>query len=196
MLQDTLTSIRLVIVSMLLLCVGYTGVLLAGAFVIAPEGRLGSLAKVDGRIVGSWQTAQAFTRPGYLWPRPSAVNYAADAAGGSNLSPANPLVRERTQVIIERLGASAERPVPTELVLASGAGLDPHVTLEAALYQAPRIAEARGATIDRVEMVLRDAAEQGPAGTLVNVLRANIDLDALIGPYPAAAKISPGDNTR
>lgn len=196
MLQDLLTSVRLVVASMVLLCVGYTAVVLAGASVVAPEGRMGSLANVDGRIVGSWQTAQAFTRPEYVWPRPSAVNYAADAAGGSNLSPANPLIRERAQEILSRLGASAERPAPAELVLASGAGLDPHITLDGALYQAARIAEARGVTVDRVESILRSAAESGPAGTLVNVLRANLELDSALGAVPATAAPQPADNTR
>lgn len=181
MLNDVFTSVRLALASILVCVVGYGGVVLIGAMVAAPSGRLGSLVEVDGRIVGSAHVAQAFTRPEYCWPRPSAVAYAADATGGSNLSPANPALRERTEPILSALGATPSRPAPADLVLASGSGIDPHVTEQAALFQAERIAAARGVPVEQVrEIILQHAGPIGPgdAGRIVNVLLLNIELDA------------------
>lgn len=189
MLKDLLVSARIVAASMALLCAGYTGLVLGAATLIAPGGRLGSLAEVDGRVVGSWLIAQAFTRPEYIWPRPSAASYAANAASGSNLSPANPATAERAKRLLQRLGATRANPAPAELALASGSGLDPHVTLAAALYQAPRVAAARRVEPARVEGVIRSAAERQPGGgALVNVLRVNLLLDR------EAPMASAGDN--
>ncbi len=87
--------------------------------------------------------AQGFARPEYFWPRPSAVDYNASAAGGSNLSPTNPALRARAEEILART-AGGGKPLPADLVTASGSGLDPHITLEAASYQVQRVAAARG----------------------------------------------------
>lgn len=189
MLHDLLGSLRFALASILVLCVGYTGLLLVGAAALAPRSRLGSLLEVDGRIVGSSLIAQDFQRAEYLWPRPSAAGYAADAAGGSNLSPANPAITERAGQIIERLGGTTDAPVPADLVLASGSGLDPHITLEAALFQTARIAAARGVGIDSVERAVRQASRSG----LVNVLLANIALDAAM-PMPVIPPAAPVNN--
>ncbi len=182
MLNDLIASIRFASASIFLLSGGYTAIVLGGSAIIAPHARLGSLIEVDGRVVGSALIAQNFERPEYLWPRPSAVGYAANAAGGSNLSPANPAIAERAAAILDRLGATPDNPAPADLVLASGAGLDPHITLDAALYQAPRIATARGVPPDRVKTAIRNAA--GPSA-LVNVLLTNIALDEAFPTPPA-----------
>jgi K+-transporting ATPase ATPase C chain len=178
---DLFASLRLFVLSQLVCCVVYPAVVWSFARVAAPEKQAGSLLRTaDGTIVGSRLVAQKFTRPEYFWPRPSAVEYAADAAGGSNLSPANPVITERAEPIIARLGGTAERPVPADLVTASGSGLDPHVTLAAAEYQVPRVAAARSMSEDDVQRVIRDAAEELPlsGGTVVNILELNLALDA------------------
>lgn len=180
MLMELLTSLRIVGASIVLCVIGYGVAVLGSAMLVAPEGRRGQIVTVDGVVVGSRQIAQGFTRAEYVWPRPSAVNYAADAAGGSNLSPANPAIRERAEGILSQLGASAENPAPADLVLASGAGLDPHITYAAALYQAERVAGARGVSADDVRRVISEVSEQagpGEAARLVNVLMLNIELD-------------------
>lgn len=178
MLADFLASLRLTVASVLLCCVAYTGLVLGASTLIEPEGRAGDLATVDGVVVGSWRVAQEFTRAEYLWPRPSAVNYAADATGGSNLSPANPLITERAHATLARLGASDDRPAPADLVTASGSGIDPHISLAGALYQAPRIAAARAAAIADVETIIQGESESAPGSArIVNVLRVNIALD-------------------
>lgn len=185
---EWVTSLRLVVASMLLLCVGYTALLLGGATVLAPRARMGSLVEANGALVGSSRIAQGFTRPDYLWPRPSAADYAANAASGSNLSPTNPAITARASKILAALGATPANPAPPDLVLASGSGLDPDITLEAALYQAPRIARARRVDVAAVERVIRSRAATELGGApLVNVLHTNIALDRAAPAAPARA---------
>jgi K+-transporting ATPase ATPase C chain len=165
----------------------YPLTILGGAVVIAPEKRLGSLlTDKEGQVLGSRLIAQGFSRPEYLWSRPSAVNYDASAAGGSNLSPANATLRERAEKIIAALALGDKEPVPSDLVTASGAGLDPHISLKGALLQAPRIATARGLTEKRIVEIIEANAVAIPLTTdkemLVNVLEANLALDALAEP--------------
>ena len=147
-----------------------------------PEASSGSLVRNEaGQVVGSRLIAQAFTKPGYFWPRPSAVKYTAEAAGGSNLSPAGPEVRERALKTVKAFGADSRRPLPADLAAASGSGLDPFITLQAALFQAPRVATARGMALAEVEAAIRRhaAAEQifWSGDGLVNVLTLNMELD-------------------
>lgn len=167
----------------LLLTAAYVLALL-GVAALVPDAAHGSLlVDAEGRVVGSRLVAQRFESPTYVWPRPSAVDHAADRSGGSNLAPSNPALRERVVAELARLAADAEHPVPLELVLASGSGLDPHVTLAGALWQAPRIAAARDVDRREVEERLRSLARvPNPwSPPLVNVLEANLELDASFG---------------
>jgi K+-transporting ATPase ATPase C chain len=182
--QALIASIRLTVAT-LLICVGvYTAVILGIAQVVTPETAEGSLiAKDDGTIVGSRLVAQAFAEPQYFWPRPSAVDYNASGAGGSNKSPTSSDLTERAQELIARYGATAQNPLPAELAAASGGGLDPHITEHAALYQAARVADARGLDAPRIEALVAERAFS-PGGILtpdrvVNVLELNLALDAL-----------------
>lgn len=180
MLTDFLTSLRVAAVSILVCVIGYGGLVLGAAVLVAPQGRHGQLVELNGRVVGSRAIAQAFTQPEYVWPRPSAVDYAADATGGSNLSPANPAIRERATVLLAALGATPQNLAPPELVLASGSGLDPHITEVAALYQVGRVAAARGVAPETVQGVIRRMARPigpGDPARVVNVLLLNIELD-------------------
>ncbi|WP_439534389.1 potassium-transporting ATPase subunit C [Polymorphobacter sp.] len=167
----------------LFICSGlYTLAVLAVAQLANPAGADGQLLRgAGGQVVGSRQIAQAFTSPAYLWPRPSAAAYNGAAAAGSNLAVSNPKLRERAEADVMRYGATADRPLPQELATASGGGLDPHVTLEAALWQVPRIAEARGAPEAAVRAVIERQVEApgGPllAVRLINVLATNMALD-------------------
>ncbi len=180
---DLIASMRLLVLSQLVCCVAYPAAVWAFARIAVPEKQAGILVQTsDGTIVGSRLIAQSFTRSEYFWPRPSAVDYAADAAGGSNLSPTNPAIAERAEPIIARLEGSSERLVPADLVTASGSGLDPHISLAAAEYQIPRVADARGLSEDYVQRLVHEYAEDVPlsGGTLVNVLELNLAvLDAV-----------------
>jgi K+-transporting ATPase ATPase C chain len=135
-----------------------------------------------GEVIGSELVAQAFTTDQYFHPRPSAVDYKADAAGGSNLAPTNPALREKVVERLKSLNATTSRPAPVELVTASGGGLDPDISPEAALYQAARVAEARKIPLGTVkELIERATNREGlPFGNpaRVNVLKLNLQLDA------------------
>jgi len=127
------TSIRIGLVTMVICCLLYPLVVLGIGQTLTPNSANGSLVSNGlGEIVGSKLIAQKFDRPEYFWPRPSAVDYNAAAAGGSNLSPANPELRERAKTLVARFKATAEDPIPADLVTASGSGLDPNITLTAA----------------------------------------------------------------
>ncbi len=142
-----------------------------------------------GHAVGSVLIGQNFTGPGHFWGRPSAtapMPYNAGASGGSNLGPANPALAEAVKARIEALRAADPgntAPVPVDLVTASASGLDPHISVAAARYQAPRVARARGLPLERVEALVRSHTEApllpwlGEAG--VNVLALNLALDAV-----------------
>jgi K+-transporting ATPase ATPase C chain len=179
--RDLRASLLFTAFTLLVCAAGYPLVLWLVAHGLVPANAEGRLVVRDGIVVGSSRVAQAFTNPAYLWPRPSAVSYDASATGGSNLSPANPKITERANELLARPGMVGDGPVPAELVLASGSGLDPHVTLEAALYQAPRIAAARGIESRAVTELIDGLASDPGAGLagvrLVNVLEANLALD-------------------
>lgn len=178
-----LTSLRVAAVTLLVCSGGYTAAILAFAQVVTPHRANGSLlTSTDGRVIGSELIAQAFTRPQYFWPRPSAVGYNASGAGGSNKSPTSADLTERARATVAAHGAMAKRPLPPDLAAASGSGLDPHITERAALYQVERVASARGLPKERVESVV--ATHAFAIGgflsrdRMVNVLELNLALDA------------------
>lgn len=183
MAKDLMISLRAWLSSVVVCAVLYPLVALAFGQLVVPERAQGSLIRdASGQVVGSRLIAQGFERPEYLWPRPSAPNYDASATGGSNLAPSNPQLTERASGATVRFSATRERPVPGELVAASGSGMDPHITLEGALYQLDRIARARGLARGRVEELIRTGTTSTPwSPPLVNVLETNIALDGNFG---------------
>jgi potassium-transporting ATPase KdpC subunit len=143
----------------------------------------GSVIVRDDRAVGSALIAQPFTHARYFWPRPSACNYDGAAGAGSNQGPTNPA---RAKGVTERSAAQqtanqSTMAVPVDLVTASGSGLDPHITPEAATYQIHRVAAARGMTDDAVQAIVDQIAQARTLGVLgeprVNVLKLNLALD-------------------
>jgi K+-transporting ATPase ATPase C chain len=181
--NDLLTSLRLWIVTLVVCCVLYPGFLWLFGHALVPGSVQGDLARdPEGYVIGSRRLAQSFSRPEYLWPRPSAVDYNASAAGGSNLSPTDPRLTERARKILARLGV--DEPVPADLLAASGSGLDPDITERAARLQAPRIAEARGIdeglVQDRIDDVARVPGGIPVGERLVNVLELNLTLDGQV----------------
>ncbi|MCI0480249.1 MAG: potassium-transporting ATPase subunit KdpC [Candidatus Dadabacteria bacterium] len=183
--RQLVTSVRIVIFTMAVCCVLYTLLIFVIGRTLTPHTAEGSLITYrEGKVMGSELIAQKFTRPEYFWPRPSAVDFNAAATGGSNLSPTNPKLRERALEIMGVIGTTADNPIPADLVTASGSGLDPHITLEAARYQAERVAEARGLPIETVNGILDEhAVKTGGMLTpepLVNVLLINIELDRTV----------------
>lgn len=192
--SSLLTSLKLLAATLVVCCILYPAAILGIGAVAAPASASGSLVVADdGRVVGSRLVGQAFTSPGYVWPRPSAVDYDASATGGSNLSPASPALRARAEETAATYGASG--PVPADLLAASGSGIDPDVTETGALFQAPRVAQARGRSASEVERVIREAARSasGLSGSdrIVNVLELNLALDDAFGTLPATAAAAP-----
>ncbi|MEJ0007695.1 MAG: potassium-transporting ATPase subunit KdpC [Steroidobacteraceae bacterium] len=149
----------------------------------------GSIVSRNGVSIGSSLIGQNFSDPKYFWGRPSATlpqPYAGTASSGSNLGPLNPALIDGIKGRIQALRAADpgnSKPVPVDLVTASASGLDPHESVAAALYQAPRVARLRGLSEQDVRGLI-DAHEQGRAlGLLgeprVNVLALNLALDDL-----------------
>jgi K+-transporting ATPase ATPase C chain len=151
-------------------------------FPVQVEGSL--IRRDDGSLIGSTLVAQPFTRPEYFHPRPSAVDYNAASTGGSNLGPSTPqyvqLVQERLAAVLARESASASQ-IPSEMVTASGGGLDPHIPPAAAHRQEARVAAARGVDRDRLRSLIDEHTEPPTLGFLgrarVNVLELNLALD-------------------
>lgn len=178
------TSIRFTILTTLLLGVGYPLVVTAIAAVAFPHKAAGSLILKDGQIIGSELLAQSFTSDRYFHARPSAAGsgYDATSSGGSNLAQSNAKLVQRIQGDIDKLSAqNAGKPVPIDLVTTSGSGLDPDITPDAAIYQAPRVAKARGISEDRIRQLIQSHIAGRQLGLLgeprVNVLALNLDLD-------------------
>ena len=166
-----MTTLRLTLISILLCGLLYVPAILAFGKIVLPEKANGSLVTdEDGKIAGSRLIAQSFTSERYFHPRPSACDYNAQAASGSNLSPTNPALTTRAQEIIKSYQADTKHPIPADLVTASGSGLDPHITRAAAEFQIDRIAAARGLNAQTIRALL-------PNGPIVNVLEINLALD-------------------
>lgn len=158
------------------------------ARVAFPRQAEGSLIVEEGASVGSALIGQPFDDPRYFWGRPLATTPEFDAAasGGSNWGPLNPKLHARIASRAASLGdGRPDRPIPVDLVTASGSGLDPHITTAGARYQVSRVASARGLEPGVVRELLeryRDERQFGFLGELrVNVLELNLALDSLSG---------------
>lgn len=182
------SALRLLVVLIALTGAAYP--LLVTMFASAmPEPASGSLIHAaDGRIVGSALIQQNFTQPKYFHGRPSAADFSKPdgllGAGGSHLSPNSAALKDavekRTAELRKAEGLAADAPVPADLVLASASGMDPDISPEAALFQVPRVAKARGLDAASVtELVSKNTVPGGVLGpATVNVLKLNLALDA------------------
>ena len=159
------------------------------AQVFFPDQANGSLIVREGKVIGSKLIGQYFDKPEYFWGRPSAtapVPYNAAASGGSNLGPTNPVLIEAVKTRVAALRSADlgnDSPIPVDLITASGSGLDPHISPAAALYQAKRVARARGLDETIVRTLIAEHTEERQFKLLgerrVNVLQLNLALGAL-----------------
>ncbi len=156
------------------------------AQVLFPHQADGSLIVIDGKTYGSELIGQQFDDPKYFWGRPSAAGYNAAASSGSNLGPMNPSLEEAVQARMDALQAADPNnplPIPVDLVTASASGLDPHISVAAALYQVARVATARGLSEAQVTSLVEEYTEGRQFGIFgeprVNVLMLNLALDGI-----------------
>ncbi len=165
------------------------------AQVIFPHQAKGSLIVINGKAYGSELIGQQFDDPKYFWGRLSATGdfpYNAfnaqtlTGSSGSNYGPLNPALTKAAQARIDALKAADPgntAPIPVDLVTASGSGLDPHISVAAALYQVHRVAAARGLSEAEVQAMLAKYTQGRQFGFLgeprVNVLELNLALDGL-----------------
>lgn len=158
----------------------------------------GSIIMRDGKPVGSALIGQDFSSPRYFHPRPSAttepdpkdptktvsVPYAADNSAGSNLAPTAKALVDRVKDDVAKLKAeNPNAPIPGDLVTTSGSGLDPDISPEAAAFQVPRVAKARGMSEDTVRALVAAHTVPRLLGVFgeerVNVLELNLALDGM-----------------
>ncbi|NOG32488.1 potassium-transporting ATPase subunit KdpC [Halomonas sp. TBZ9] len=179
-----LASLRAGIV-LIILCGGiYPFAVTSLGGLLFPHQATGSLITIDGNVVGSELVGQRFDAPGYFHGRPSAANHDPFVVSGSNYAASNPELRERvrqtSQLIADRDNIAPEA-IPVDLLAASGSGIDPHISPDAARIQAARIASARGIPAEQVNELIQRYTQAPTLGVLgqprVNVLRLNLALD-------------------
>lgn len=186
---NLLPALRMLLVLSVLTGIAYPLLITGIAQLAFPGPANGSLIVAGDKVLGSAQVGQPFDAPKYFWSRLSATTpqpYNGMGSTGSNFGARNPALADAVTARIKALreadpGNTA--PVPVDLVTASGSGLDPHISLAAAAYQASRVARARGLP---VEQVMAQVAAHTAGRTLgvigearVNVLELNLALDAV-----------------
>jgi potassium-transporting ATPase KdpC subunit len=202
--KELLVALRATLVTLVLTGLLYPLATTGAAELLFPDRANGSLARAEnGQVVGSELIGQVFATPPYLQGRPSAAGngYDPTASSGSNFATTSKKLRDRVVADLARLqkdNPGAPLPIPDDLVTASASGLDPEISPEAALWQAPRIAQARGVSEDRVRAVIENRTEARDLGFLgeprVNVLEVNLTLDQqfgkphAVGPTAAATR--------
>ncbi|MGV3696432.1 K(+)-transporting ATPase subunit C [Flavobacterium sp.] len=183
--QNIIPAIRLTLFCAVFFSGLYTLSVL-GIAQLAPNQAKGSIVTINGKNQHI-NVAQEFTENKYFWPRPSAVDYNAAGSGGSNKGPNNPEylaeVKARIDTFLLKNPTVERSEVPSELVTASGSGLDPHISVQGAKVQVERIAKARNLNKQEVLSILAGNTEKPFLGMLgtekINVLKLNIELDKL-----------------
>ena len=146
----------------------------------------GEMITVNGNIVGSALIGQSFDGPQYFQGRPSSIDYNASTSGGSNYGPTNQKLIDRVNETINAIKANdnlqANATIPSDMVLASGSGLDRYISVENALIQVPRIAKTRNISESVIHNLVQQNQETpfpGIGQPVVNVLKLNIALDQI-----------------
>ncbi len=187
--------IRFVVVFMVICGLIYPILITGVAGILWPHEATGSIMSApDGRAIGSEWIAQPFYGEHYLIGRPSSANHDPMAAAGSNLSATSTTLRDRLQTTSDQIAQREQikkHQIPPDLITASGSGLDPHISPDAAKIQAARIAKTRHIEAAAVLSLIDAQTEPPTFGLLgqarVNVLRFNLALDRL---YPYQNKES------
>ena len=181
-----LPSLKITLIFIVILA-GLYPLFIAGISKFAPGSGKGETISVNGQVVGDTNIGQKFTADKYFWSRPSAVDYNAAGSAGSNKGPSNPeylkLVQDRIDTFLVHNPSVKKEEIPSELVTASGSGLDPDLSFEGANVQIARIAKTRNISEEKIKALVAQQI-QGPLLGLfgpkkINVLKLNIKLDEL-----------------
>lgn len=185
--NETITALKVFLLFAILTGVIYPLSITALAQITMPYQANGSLIKKDGKIIGSQLIGQNFDKPEYFTGRPSAVNYAADGSGASNLGPSSKKlmnqVQDRINLVRAENNIPANKTIPADMVLTSASGLDPHISVENALLQISRVAKQRNLPETKLQELVKKSTDNdfiglwGQSG--VNVLKLNLELDKL-----------------
>ena len=185
--NEIIPSLRMLVVLSVLTGVAYPVVMTGIGQVAFPHAANGSLMVASDKALGSELIGQPFDDPKYFWSRPSATSpqpYNGGSSGASNQGPRNPALADAVKDRIKALREADpvnKGPVPVDLITASGSGLDPHISVAAAEYQAGRVAKARGLSEQQVRALIDGKTEGRQLGILgeprVNVLALNLALD-------------------
>jgi K+-transporting ATPase ATPase C chain len=186
------TALTLIILLTIITGVLYPALVTVLAQVIFPEQANGSILRKGGETFGSSLVGQPFGQPKYFWSRPSATApgpYNAASSGGANYGPLHPALLDSVRQRVNALRTADPlntNQIPVDLVTSSGSGLDPHISVLAALYQLPRVARSRHMTDAQVRHLVDRCTEGRQFGVLgeprVNVLKLNLALDGLLLP--------------
>lgn len=184
MFKELKPAFMMMLVLTILTGLAYPGIMTALCEWLFPARAGGSLIVEGGVVIGSELLGQAFAKPEYFHPRPSAVNYDASASGASNLGPTNLMLIDRMREDLQSFRKDNPHylgEIPSDLLTASGSGLDPHISPASALAQVARVAAARGIPADDLRKLVRNTIEQRQLGILgeprVNVLLLNLALN-------------------
>ncbi len=182
------TSLRMTIVSIVMLGLLYPLAMTGIAQALFPKQANGSLVVVNGKVVGSWIIGQLWTKPQYFQGRPSAAGkgYDPTSTGGTNLGPTSAKLLKATKATVaqlEKANPDANGAPPIDLVTSSASGIDPDITPEAAYWEAPRVAKARHLSLDSVRALIASHVQGRRFAVLgephVNVLELNLALDGV-----------------
>jgi potassium-transporting ATPase KdpC subunit len=175
--KNIIISLKYLVASTLLFGLAYTFAITAAGYVLFNHKVNGSLIEKEGVLVGSKLIGQKFSDPKFFWGRPSSCDYGTDPSGASNYGSISTNLKKEVDDRIQNLKQFDPKikadDIPPELLLASGSGLDPHISQGAALFQVDRVAKARNLTGSKREKVV--SLIQGQL--IVNVLELNMDLE-------------------
>ena len=180
--ENLLKSLKLTLVSIIIFSGIYTMIVLGFTRAVLPGGGSVLLTDPSGKNTGGINIGQLFSDSKYFWGRPSAVNYDASGSAGSNKGPTNPeyleIVKQRIDTFLVKNPGIDRKDIPSELVTASGSGLDPHISRQSAVIQIPRIAKARNVQESELMKLVESNIEEPVLGIFgterINILKLNI----------------------
>lgn len=183
--NNLIPAIRLTLVCLVFFCGVYTMAVWAVAQLAPGQGN--GLTVTENGKTYHINVGQTFTSDKYFWSRPSAVDYDAAGSGGSNYGPTNPEhlaeVQARIDTFLVHNPGINKSEIPSDLVTASGSGLDPHISLQAAKVQIKRIAATRNISEDALQQIVEKNTEKPLLGLFgterINVLKLNLELDKI-----------------